>query len=139
MPLILIVNDEPDLVEVCSVVLEGEGYAVRGLLEGSKVASVARELNPDLIILDWVIPDLHGTQVLRLLRQSETDHHIPVMMISALPDAEAQSQLAGADAFLAKPFDADQLADKVEATLRQARAKRSHNGARPNGGRTSPD
>jgi len=97
---ILILDDEEDLVEICGIILQEAGYVVDA--ETSPVRALARasRVRPDLVLLDWVMPDLSGDEVLLRLRQGGTAD-VPVLMMSASPNAATFSRAIGADAFLA--------------------------------------
>jgi DNA-binding response OmpR family regulator len=118
---ILIVDDEVDLVEACTMALEREGHAVDATTDARQALASARRARPDLVMLDWIMPGADGGAVLSQLRADATTAHTPVLVVSALPDGDTRARSAGADAFLAKPFDADQLRDTVSAVLRTRR------------------
>ncbi len=124
MTRILIVDDEVDLVEACTMALEREGYSVDGTTNPGEALASARRSPPDLVMLDWIMPGGDGGAVLSQLRADATTAHTPVLVVSALPDGDTRARSAGADAFLAKPFDADQLRDSVSAVLRARRPPR---------------
>src|SRR4051794_4263667 len=121
MATVLVLNDEPDLIAACQMVLEANGYCAVGTTDPSEALPLAARLRPDVILLDWVMPGTYGDEILRVLRSQPATAHIPVIMMSALIDGEARSQAAGADAFLAKPFDVEQLAQAIESFVDRAR------------------
>src|SRR3954447_1232977 len=105
---VLVINDEPDLLEACCLVLESAGYTVETLSRGSKAAERVAAFRPDVVLLDWVLTETSGDLVLRDLRNCYgTDLRIVVM--SALADLRPRALELGADDFLQKPFDDDQL------------------------------
>jgi CheY-like chemotaxis protein len=114
---ILLVDDEADIVEACTAVLEFEGYSVSSVSDPRQALESARHDRPDLVVLDWVMPWLDGGAVLSQLRADGATSAIPVLVISALSDAAARARAAHADGLLAKPFDADQLTETVAALL----------------------
>lgn len=114
---ILLVNDEADLVEICEMVLEDVGYDVDALTDGNAAFDLARRTRPDLIVLDWIMRQSSGDQVLRQLRTEPATAKIPVLMISASHDGEIMARAFGADGFLRKPFNADQLIRSVQRLL----------------------
>jgi two-component system chemotaxis response regulator CheY len=113
----LIVDDEVDLAAACSMVLEWRGHSVESVTAGRTAPEVARRRKPDLVVLDWIMPDIDGGTVLALLRADPATADVPVLMISALADGAVRAREAGADGFLAKPFDADQFLERVESML----------------------
>jgi len=115
---ILIVNDEPDLVDIVAIVLQAEGHETKVCTEGRKAAEMARRYRPDVILLDWKLRETDGGHVLSRLRAEEMTRSIPVIMMSASQDGRRFAQRAGADAFLPKPFAADILVEVVTAILR---------------------
>jgi DNA-binding response OmpR family regulator len=126
MARILLVNDEKDLVEVCGMVLEGQGHEVIALTDGAKAFDVAVRQPPDIIILDWVLGNMTGEDLLRALRAHPATRRTPILMISALPDLEARAAVLGADGALGKPFDEDQLiraVEELDPTRRQQSAE----------------
>jgi len=116
MARILILNDEPDLLEVTSIVLNDLGHSVETISNGVAVVEIARRFDPDLILLDWVMPGLQGDQVFFMLRRN-LERRVPVVLMSALSDGAERAKLIGTDAFLPKPFDARQLQDTVVRVL----------------------
>jgi DNA-binding response OmpR family regulator len=119
MARILLVNDEEDLVDVCKMLLEEAGYEVDTLTDGRHALEVARKRGPDLIILDWIIRESTGEEVLRQLRTDSELSRIPVLMVSAIHHGEMTARTYGANAFLKKPFTAEGLVDAIETLLPQ--------------------
>jgi DNA-binding response OmpR family regulator len=117
MARILVVNDERDLVELCQVILEEVGHQVTTLTNGAKAVELAEHDPPDLIALDWVLGRLTGEDVLRALRANPATAHIPILLLSALPDLEARAGVLGADGALGKPFGEDELVRAVGRLL----------------------
>ena len=118
---VLVVDDEPDLVETVRFPLEMEGYRVLVSYNGEDGLNQARRESPDLIILDLMLPKLDGYKVCRLLKFDEKYRHIPILMLTA--KAQEKDRLlgkeTGADGYMTKPFDIDQLMEKVKVYLRQ--------------------
>jgi two-component system alkaline phosphatase synthesis response regulator PhoP len=117
LPRILIIDDEPDLVEACTTALEGAGYAVSGVTQPEEAIDTARHERPDLVILDWVMPRRDGGAILAELHADEATAATPVLVMSALADGAARARSADADGFLAKPFDIDQLLEQVASLV----------------------
>ena len=126
-PRILVVDDTPALLDVIRKCLEEEGYHVRTCLESRNAVRIAREDPPDLIMLDVVMPEVSGWEVLALLREDPRFVRTPVIVCTAYV-AEAMGRLAelkGPDqhlGLLPKPFELEELIEVVEsvtsATLR---------------------
>lgn len=118
MALIIIADDDELTLDLVSAALEGRGHVVGRLTDGTRVKAVVDLKRPDLVILDCLMPVMGGVEALRAIRASES-HHTPVLMLTAR-GARADEQIAwdaGADDYLRKPFDADQLVARVEALL----------------------
>jgi CheY-like chemotaxis protein len=113
------VNDEADLVELCAMVLEDQGYETVLATDGPLALELARKYQPDLILLDWVIPRMAGDEVFRVLRADPKTRHIPVMMMSASHKARDAAEALGVDNFLPKPFEAEDLVYAVQETLQR--------------------
>jgi len=117
---ILVVDDEPDLVETVRFPLEMEGYQVLVSYNGEDGLTQARREKPDLIILDLMLPKLDGYKVCRLLKFDERYKHIPILMLTAKVQERDRilGKETGADEYMTKPFDIDQLMEKVKFYLR---------------------
>jgi DNA-binding response OmpR family regulator len=104
MARILVVNDEADLVSICEMVLEEAAYEVDALTDGRSGLELARRTRPDLVILDWILREAKGEDVLRQLRTDPATARIPILMVSAIPDGDTMARTYGTDGFLKKPF-----------------------------------
>ena len=116
---ILVVDDEVDLVETIRFPLEMEGFHVLVSYNGEDALNQARKENPDLILLDIMLPKLDGYKVCRLLKFDERYKHIPILMLTAkTQEKDKQTGMeTGADEYITKPFDIDQLMEKVKTYL----------------------
>ncbi|HHQ47926.1 MAG TPA: response regulator transcription factor [Acidobacteria bacterium] len=119
MSRVFVVDDEPDVVELLQTVLEIEGYEVETATDGR--AALARLLAdpPDLLILDLMMPDLDGMELLKLLRLDPAAAGVPVLILSARTgqhDQIATLQL-GANAYICKPFSTKELVVQVRQLL----------------------
>jgi len=113
---ILVCDDDASLRELVRVVLGG-AYRFAEAEDGLEALALARTLRPDLIVLDVMLPGLSGIEVLEALRQDEELRSIPVVVITAWSHTELDARGAGADRFVPKPFDPDQLSRAVEELL----------------------
>jgi DNA-binding response OmpR family regulator len=118
-PSILVVDDEPDILDALTFLLEDEGYRVQASDKGDYAEALLDgdgEL-PDLIILDVLLSGKDGRLICRELKRRAATAHIPVVMISAHPNAGQSVKEVGADAFVAKPFAIDDILATVAALL----------------------
>ena len=114
---ILVVDDEPDILEFLQIILEDEGYDVLTSEKGEFLEQLHNGGLPHLILVDVLLSGKDGREIVKLLKSQDETKHIPVIMFSAHPSAEETSKQAGADDFLAKPFDVDVLLDKIVRLL----------------------
>jgi len=115
---ILVVEDNHAILDVITLILQSEAYKVTGLNKSADMMSHIDTLKPDLIILDIMLPDADGRELLKQLRSEENTKDIPVLMISARYTAENVEHGAfKPNGFLAKPFDIDELLDRIEGIL----------------------
>ena len=123
-PKILIVEDEAPLLEVLRYNLETEGYLVDVAEDGAAALDIVCRSTPDLIILDWMLPELSGVEVCRQLRAEPDTKEVPVIMLTARgEEADRLKGLAsGADDYVVKPFSPAELIARVRAVLRRSTA-----------------
>lgn len=114
---ILVVDDDPDIGTMLKMMLEFKGYDVTLLNRADKTYDVLRRNEIDLVILDMLIAGDNGTDVCAMIRENESTSNLPVMMISALPDARPGCINAGANEFISKPFEMQDLLSKVQYLL----------------------
>jgi DNA-binding response OmpR family regulator len=110
---IMIADDDPGIVDAVEMLLEFEGYTVTSTVDGSTVLDMKEEL-PDLLLLDIWMSGEDGRDICKKLKSENITKNIPVIMISASRDIKASAMAAGADDFLAKPFEMDELLRKIE-------------------------
>jgi DNA-binding response OmpR family regulator len=117
---ILVVDDEVDLVKTIQFALETEGYQVLVSYSGEDALNKSREENPDLILLDIMLPKLDGYKVCRLLKFDEQYKHIPILMLTAKTQQKDRllGMETGADEYITKPFDMEALTAKIKAYLK---------------------
>jgi DNA-binding response OmpR family regulator len=110
---ILVVDDEPDILEFLRIILEDEGFVVVTTERADQVEMLCRGELPDLLLLDVLLSGKDGRDIVRRLKSQEETRGLPVIMFSAHPSAESTTKLAGADDFIAKPFGMDELLAKI--------------------------
>lgn len=118
---ILVIEDNHAILDVITLILESEAFNVSGLNQGSNFLNHVLEFQPDVIIMDIMLPDIDGRVLLKELKENNLTKHIPVLMISARYNAtNYMLDNVEADDFMAKPFNIDELMDKIYALLKQA-------------------
>ncbi len=117
---ILVVDDSRTQLEWLVQVLEREGYAVRGAADGKDAIRKVRTDPPDLVLLDMILPDMDGLEVLRIVKARPEDQFIPVIILSVKSDLDSKvaGLRIGADDFLAKPFAEAEILARCAAMLR---------------------
>jgi diguanylate cyclase (GGDEF)-like protein len=123
---ILVVDDDPDILQFVEMNLDMEGFDTQTAESGRVALEVARERPPDLILLDVMMPELDGLTVLRRLRSSPATASIPVVLLTAkaLAEDRVRGLDLGADDYITKPFDIEELLARVKAVLRRAQQMR---------------
>lgn len=118
---ILVVDDEDHIVELISFNLETNGYEVVSASDGESAIKKAEEENPDLIILDLMLPKLDGIEVCRRIKGNPTTSHISIIMLTAKSDESDKivGLEIGADDYITKPFSVKELIARVKAVLRR--------------------
>lgn len=119
MKKILLVDDERDLVEIVTLRLQANGYEVIPAYDGDEAFRRAKEVKPDLIMLDLMLPKMDGYKVCGLLKSDARYKYIPILIFTARAQ-EVDRKLAeeaGADGYLVKPFEPNVLMDKIKALL----------------------
>ena len=114
---ILVADDEPITAEMLALMLTFRGFDVVCAHDGAEALRCARELKPDVILLDVIMPQLEGVAVTRALRDDPELHTRPVVLFSSADEAEIEWREAGANLFLQKPIDIRALPDLVERLL----------------------
>jgi adenylate cyclase len=116
---VLVVDDSPHNIRLLDAILSPRGYAVLPASSGAEALSKARSEEPDLVLLDVVMPEIDGYEVCRRLREDRATRLLPVIMITASGDHEKVNALeAGADDFIQKPIDQAELLARVRSLLR---------------------
>ena len=112
---VLVIDDQPQIRLLITAVLETRGLVVMGAGDGGQALELLKIRQPDLVLLDWVMPGMGGEEF--LLRLQETDPHVPVMLVTGSaegPDISGHPRVRDS---LAKPFDVCELAERVERLL----------------------
>ena len=120
---IMVVDDEPAVVTIHHVMLEQQGFIVRQSYSGLELFASLEEQKPDLIILDVMMPEMDGLEVLRRLKAAPETSSIPVILLTALDDYEDSltGYKMGADYYIAKPFTKTQMMTAIDHLLNEGR------------------
>ncbi|TMC22466.1 MAG: response regulator transcription factor [Chloroflexi bacterium] len=122
---VLVIDDEENIIEFIRLGLRYEGFQIEAASNGEEGVTAAQRLTPDVIILDVMMPDIDGLEVCRRLRSNPTTRDIPILMLTAKD--HVQDRIAGlrtgADDYLTKPFDFDEMLERIKAILRRSRAR----------------
>ena len=123
MTKILIVEDEQGLVTLLTYNLEKQGYQVAVCMDGQKVMSTVVTENPDLILMDWMLPNVSGVELCQMIRQNYETKEIPIIMLTARGDEadKVKGLSQGADDYMTKPFSVPELMARIGALLRRAK------------------
>ncbi len=116
---IMVVDDNPDIVEILRIALESIGFNVRCAYSGKHLFAGLEELKPDLILLDIMMPQMDGLEVLRRLKENSDTASIPVIFLSAkgLPGDVLKGYKMGAEYYITKPFTPTQVLDGINLVL----------------------
>jgi CheY-like chemotaxis protein len=114
---ILVVDDELGSAEVLSLILQDEGYRTFCAVNGRRGLDLARELKPDLVVADLMMPIMDGATMARALREDPDLAHIKILMNSGLAEPAVRERFDGYDAFLRKPYNLDQLLGLIKRLL----------------------
>ena len=123
---VLVVDDEDNIIELIRLGLRYEGFQVETASNGEDGIALAQRIDPDLVILDVMMPGIDGIEVCRRLRNNPTTHDVPILMLTAKDEVGDRilGLQTGADDYLTKPFDFYELLERIKAILRrQNRAK----------------
>lgn len=114
---ILVVEDDPDLGTMIKLMLEYKGYAVTVAQKAAHAEEILCNSTIDLVMMDMLLPGVNGITVCTQLKQNSHTSHIPIMMMSAHPNAKEICLRAGADDFICKPFDMQDMLSKTNQLL----------------------
>jgi DNA-binding response OmpR family regulator len=117
-PKVLVVEDDPAIAEVLRLNLQTRGYRVVTAIDGVTALKVFESENPDLVTLDLDVPKVSGYRLIQLFKKFGPEPPVPVVVITALDYEEAREVIeAGADDFVSKPFEREELLQKVAFAL----------------------
>jgi len=121
-PLVLVVEDEADLVTLLRYNLEKEGFRAIAATDGEEALLLADEQQPNIVLLDWMLPLMSGIEVCRQLRRGAKTRDVPIIMLTARGEEgdRVRGLNSGADDYLAKPFSPAELVARMRAVLRRA-------------------
>lgn len=119
--LVVLVEDEPDIVELIAIHLERAGYSVKSFLRGSAFLEFYRKKTPDMVILDLMLPDVDGLEICKQIRRSDDGGSVSIIMLTA--KSEETDKIIGlelgADDYVTKPFSPKELVARVKAVMRR--------------------
>jgi two-component system, OmpR family, phosphate regulon response regulator PhoB len=124
---VLVVEDEPQILELVAVNLEHLGHKVRRAASAEEAERSIRATLPDVVVLDWMLPGESGLSLARRLRSDERTRELPILMLTAraMEQDKISGLEAGADDYLTKPFSPKELAARIKAVLRRRAPQRS--------------
>ncbi len=121
---VMVVDDTPDIVTIVKTILEGKGYEVQSAYSGQEVFNLLSEQKPDLIVLDIMMPQMDGLEVLTRLKGEPSTASIPVILLTAKVQYEdvLGGYKMGADYYITKPFTSTQLLNGINLLLGEGKA-----------------
>jgi CheY-like chemotaxis protein len=121
---VMVVDDNPDIVTIVKTILEGKGYGVQSAYSGQEVFNLLSEQKPDLIVLDIMMPQMDGLEVLTRLKGEPSTATIPVILLTAKVQYEdvLGGYKMGADYYITKPFTSTQLLNGINLLLGEGKA-----------------
>jgi len=120
-PCILIAEDHPDSREALRTLLEVHGYAVRVASDGRRAVEAALESDPDLIVMDIMMPEMDGFEATRRLRAHADFRQVPIVALTAMEGAREMVLAAGCDDYMSKPVDVRRFLERVKSWLERGR------------------
>jgi two-component system OmpR family response regulator len=118
---VLVVDDEPSIVDIVTTALRYEGYDVAEARTGTRAIALLVTFDPHLIVLDWMLPDLDGIEVTRVVRRQRSSKQTAILFLTARRSTEDKvlALTGGGDDYLTKPFSLEELVARTEALLRR--------------------
>ena len=123
---ILVIDDDPDIGNMFKMILEYKGYTVIVLENTEQAASIMRNGAINLLIMDMHLSGINGADICAEFKKDNSISHIPLMMMSAHPDAKQDCIDAGADDFISKPFDIEDLVSKISLLMQKSIRERAN-------------
>jgi CheY-like chemotaxis protein len=114
---VFVFDDNADILDLCTIILEDAGYDIKTSSTSNNIIDQVMAYTPDIIFMDNWLPDVGGIDATRALKKHGTLKNIPVIYFSANNDVESLAQQAGADGYLSKPFDIQELEDIIRKHL----------------------
>lgn len=111
---ILICDDDTGILDIITIIFDDKGYEVTAINDSDEVLAAVTTKRPDIILLDLWMPNISGDEITKILKSNPATAHIPIIISSANKDTQKISDDAGADTFILKPFDIDELEMLVE-------------------------
>ena len=120
---IFVVEDEKPILTLLTYNLEKEGYKVSSSSNGEEALSLIKEKKPDLVLLDWMLPDLSGIKICQYLKQDEKVKNIPIIMLTAKGEEEdkVKGLNTGAEDYMTKPFSFPELLARIKSLLKRVK------------------
>jgi two-component system, OmpR family, response regulator MprA len=127
---VLVIDDEENIIELIKLGLKYEGFQVESASDGSEGLAAAQRIDPNVIILDLMLPGMDGLEVMRQLRMNPTTRDIPVLMLTAKDEVQDRvtGLKTGADDYLAKPFSFEEFVARIRAILRRQKRSKAEDG-----------
>lgn len=119
---VAVIEDDPTILKVVTQSLESQGYMVETASEGREAVKLLDQIKPDLVILDWNLPEMNGLQICQFLRSRPSTSKVPVLMLTVYSELRHKVSAfdTGADDYLTKPFEVPELLARVNALLRRS-------------------
>ncbi len=117
---ILIIEDDGDILQVLETVLTYNDFTVKGINRTDDIFETIKKYHPDLVLTDYLLSGLNGGKICQLIKSNKDTCHLPVMLISAYPALATSFGNFGFDAFINKPFNINDLVDKIKELLNKS-------------------
>jgi DNA-binding response OmpR family regulator len=124
-PLIIVLDDDPDICTMIKMVLDYYGYEAMEADTEEKAKNIISSNDVDLVIMDMLLSGADGTDICRRLKQDQTTSSIPILMFSAHPTARETCLAAGADDFISKPFEMNDMITRINFFLEQNKVRQN--------------
>ena len=114
---ILIIEDNKDILEAVRLLLEDAGYKINTIVKKEEIVRISKKPQPDIILLDMLLSGMDGRDIINRLKKQPETKHIPIILNSAHPNAKNIWKEVGADDFIGKPFDIEELKEVIRKNL----------------------